>query len=465
VETPRAAWRRTDRWAFAAILAATAAGLALRIAAGTGALWLDEAWSAVFARDARTPLGVLWLINHDNNHHLNTLWMQWVGFDAPPLAQRALAIASGTLTIPVAAAIGWRRSRAAAVIAAGLFALSPVLVCYGSEARGYAPMLLAFTAAILLVDRWLAAPERPPRTPSLAIALGLGFLAQATILFGLAALLGWAAIERRRQVGTVTVAREMARLFGPALLTIFTMGALMWLAAHRSPYGFSVGGLEPHSWSGWRNALAELLRYTLGWPLLLAVVVPVALLVAPRSRLRGLALWSVFAFPLVLALLALPNSMMPRYYLVASVALLLWLAEWLAQLGARSRLLRTGVAITLLALAGAMLWADRLLIENQRGDPGAAITLLAALAPTGTTVMVEQHRESAVLDAAAAYRHYPLVAQIAPCPAAPFLLADRHGTEQFAGTVHACGHSYVALATHRAEGPSGLHWQLLGRRD
>jgi hypothetical protein len=465
VPAPGAAWGRSDRWAVAAVLAATAAGLALRIAAGTGALWLDEAWSAVFARDARTPLGVLWLINHDNNHHLNTLWMQLVGFDAPPLAQRALAIASGTLTIPVAAAIGWRRSRAAAVIAAGLFALSPVLVCFGSEARGYAPMLLAFTAAILLVDRWLAAPERPPRTPSLAIALGLGFLAQATILFGLAALLGWAAVERRRRAGTVAAVREMARLFGPALLTICTMGVLMWLAAHRSPHGFSVGGLEPHSWSGWRSALAELLRYTLGLPLLPALIVPVVLLVAPRSRLRDLALWSVFAFPLVLALLALPNSMMPRYYLVASVALLLWLAEWLAQVGSRNRLLKAGTAVTFLVLAGAMLWNDRLLIENQRGDPGAAITILKALAPKGTTVMVEQHRESAMLDAAAAYRHYRLVAQIAPCPAAPFLLADRHGDEPFAGSVQACGHNYVAVATHRAEGPSGLHWQLLRRRD
>ncbi|MCC2975857.1 hypothetical protein LK533_04095 [Sphingomonas sp. PL-96] len=354
---------------------------------------------------------------------------------------------------------------AAAVIAAGLFALSPALVCYGSEARGYAPMLLAFTAAILLVDRWLAAPDQPPRTPSLAMALGLGFLAQATILFGLAALLGWAAIERWRRAGALTALREMARLFGPALLTIAAMAGLMWLAAYSSPYGFAVGGLEPHSWSGWRTALAELLRYTLGLPLLPALIVPLALLLAPRSRLRDLALWSAFAFPLVLALLALPNSMMPRYYLVASVAVLLWLAEWLAQVGSRGGLRRTAMAMTLPVLAAAMLWTDRLLIENQRGDPGAVITILAALAPTGTTVMAEHHRESAVLDAAAAYRHYPLVAQIAPCPAAPFLLADRHGAEQFAGAVHACGRTYVPVATHWAKGPSGLHWQLLRRRD
>ena len=454
-----------SRWALAAIALVTAAGLALRIAASTGALWLDEAWSAVFARDSGTPLGVLLLINHDNNHHLNTMWMQLVGFDAPPLLQRALAIASGTLTIPVAAAIGWRRSPAAGAITAVLFAFSPALVCYGSEARGYAPMLLAFTTAILLVDRWLAAPEREPRAPGLAIALGLGLLAQATIVFGFAALLAWAAVERRRLAGPATVAREMLRLFGPAMLTMAAIVGLMWWAAHSSRDGFAVGAIDPHRWDGWAAALSKLLHYTLGLPPLLAAAAIVALPFAPASRLRALALWGVLAFPLVLALLALPNSMMPRYYLVASVTLLLWLGERLADIAARGVRNRRAAGLALLAAVVPMLALDRVLIVNQRGDPGAAITAMANLAPGGTTVSVDRDRETAVLDAAAAVRHYPLTVQTELCPAAPFLLIDADARRAFPKDVRACHRDYRVVREGRAEGLSGLDWQLLRRRD
>ena len=140
-----------------AVAALTLLGLALRLLAARGALWLDEAWSATFAQEAVTPIGVIWRVNHDNNHILNTLWLQLLGPDATPLAQRALAIATGTAAIPLAAMFCARRSTAAALIAALAFALSPILVTYGSEARGYAPMIAAFLGTLVLVGwSWLA---------------------------------------------------------------------------------------------------------------------------------------------------------------------------------------------------------------------------------------------------------------------------------------------------------------------
>src|ERR1700753_4261423 len=98
--------------------AIVALGLALRFAAGGGASVLDEAWSAVTAHDVGTPLGVFLKINHDNNHHLNTLWLQLVGLDAPPLVQRGLSIVTGTAAIGVAWLIGARIGRWAAMCAA-----------------------------------------------------------------------------------------------------------------------------------------------------------------------------------------------------------------------------------------------------------------------------------------------------------------------------------------------------------
>ena len=146
-----------------AVAALTLLGLALRLLAARGGLWLDEAWSATFAQEVGTPLGVILQVNHDNNHILNTLWLQLVGPDATPMLQRALSIACGTATIPLAALFARRGGGAAAVVAALIFAISPILVTYGSEARGYAPMIAAMLLMLVLIDRWLE--ERTTPTP------------------------------------------------------------------------------------------------------------------------------------------------------------------------------------------------------------------------------------------------------------------------------------------------------------
>ena len=128
---------------WAAVGAATLAGLALRIAAAQGGLWTDEAWSVIYAAQARDAVGVFLRINHDNNHHLYSLWLQAIGSDASPLVARLPAILAGTLCVPMAALVVARRSAWAGVVAAILFAVSPTMVNFGSEARGYSLMLLA----------------------------------------------------------------------------------------------------------------------------------------------------------------------------------------------------------------------------------------------------------------------------------------------------------------------------------
>src|SRR3978361_1267230 len=100
----------------------TLVGLALRIAAARGGFWTDEAWSMIYAAQARDAAGVFLRINHDNNHHLYTLWLQALAMRASPLLARAPAIVAGTLAIPIAALLFDRRSRIAEVVAALLFA-------------------------------------------------------------------------------------------------------------------------------------------------------------------------------------------------------------------------------------------------------------------------------------------------------------------------------------------------------
>ncbi|MDB5699427.1 MAG: hypothetical protein JWN69_2231, partial [Alphaproteobacteria bacterium] len=209
---------RLPRGTWLAIGAITLIGLALRIAAARGGLWMDEAWSMMFATETRSWPAVFLYINHDNNHHLNTLWLQLVGIEAPPLAVRALAIVSGSAAIFVAALLGARRGATAAWITALLFALAEAMVTYGSEARGYAPMLLALLALLLVAERWLDRPDAPPPARWVLLWCALGTLANLTMLFGVVAISGYALIVLlRRGMPPVAALLAAVRLMAPGI--------------------------------------------------------------------------------------------------------------------------------------------------------------------------------------------------------------------------------------------------------
>ena len=106
-----------QRW-WTAVCAIALAGLVLRVIAARGGLWTDEAWSVIYAAQARDPLGVFLRINHDNNHHLYSLWLQAIGPAASPLLARTPAILAGSLCVIVAALFAGRRSPVAGIVAA-----------------------------------------------------------------------------------------------------------------------------------------------------------------------------------------------------------------------------------------------------------------------------------------------------------------------------------------------------------
>lgn len=451
---PAAPWRL--------IVPIAVVGLALRIAAARGGLWLDEAWSAVFARDVSTPAGILLSINHDNNHHLNTLWLQFVGLDASPLAQRGLSIAAGTLTILVAGALGGRRGTTAGVVTALLFALSPILVTYGSEARGYAPMLLALVTALLVVERWLDDAGTPSPAATLAIIVVLGMVSQLTMIFGIAALAGWAVLRAglgpapRPSIGAV------ARAFAPALAVAAGAIALVFGVAE-SRGGFQIGSYQPFAGVVYVHGLSDALRYTLGLPtafgaLLVAAAVGALMLPSLRQRVGFHAL-ALLGLPLAALVLHLGNSGIARYYLLSVVALLLVLAEdggWAVRRGGGTRWLALGLVV---AVCGGSLSEDVALVRNQRADPAAAIAAMRARAPDGTTVALDQPRASAVIDAASASARYRV--SLAQC--GRFLFVDRDGDTPFPHRPARCGRHYRVIAEGHPTGLSGTHWMLYTR--
>ena len=454
----------------AIIIAAIAAlGLALRLLAANGGLWVDEAWSVEYVRRVASPLGVLTAINHDNNHHLNSWWLELVGPAAAPLAMRALSIASGTATILVAAAYGARRGAAAAIVAAALFAFAPILVTYGSEARGYAPMLLCLMLMIALVDRWLETPRRPPPRLTFGALALVGLLSQLTMIFGLAAIAGWIFAAHATRL---SLARTLSRTFDamlPAIAAVLAIIALVLGAAAASATGFQVGSYAAFTWPSLLAALDTMTETTFGLPAsgsgatyavtaLAAAFVCLALRL-PRGRIVFFLLAAV-GLPEAVALIQPANPGYPRYYLLSSVALLLVATELAPALWKR-RAGRIALAFALAAFGAASLAQNLALIRTARGDPPAAIAAMRARAPEGTSILVTE-RPSAVLRLAAAQAHYPLALRSA-CPAR-FLFFDQAGRRPAPPAIVRCGVRYTPVAHRVPSRLSGTEWTLYERK-
>lgn len=457
-----------SRPAWTAVAALALAGLWLRIAAAHGGLWTDEAWSMAYAIEARDAIGVFLRINHDNNHHLNTLWLQFVGPNADPVLARALSIAAGTLAVPLAAAIGARRGGIVAALAAAAgFALAPIMVVYGSEARGYALLVLAMLGAIFIVDRWLEATDTRPPAAALAAVTILGLLSHLTMIVAVALLGLWTYVALRPGAGPRKAAIATARLWLPACLAAGLLLALIVLAALTSPTGPRIGGHVPFTLAGLGEALALLTAFTLGPAFVPAWIAPalVGLGVLVLDRLGGLGkrrsfyLVTILLLPALVALVRPGNAEFARYFLVVAIGLLLLAADLAARGWGRGGAWRAVAAIAFAAMLATGLWRDAAVIEMRRGDPDEAIRAMAARAPRGARLQLVVERQTAVYRLAAARLRYPLlVAQ--GCASADFWLVPLERPTPDRRLRDGCGRPWTLVAARRVTGLSGDSWAL-----
>ena len=417
---------------WAAVGAIAMAGLALRIVAARGGLWTDEAWSVVYAAQARDAAGVFLRINHDNNHHLYSLWLQAIGPAAAPLLARAPAILAGTLGIVVAALFAGRRSQAAGIVAALLFALSPALVVFGSEARGYAMMVLAALLMFLVVSD--AIDGRTVRSASLVLA-GLaifGMFSHLTMAAPVAIAALWFYLEKRTETAPSAALLATARFMGPALVATAALVVFVFAAAMASPSGMRLGGYEPFSALQFASALNDLALWSIGlgapWPWLAPLIVGLAaaamLVVRPNwlgSRARLYALL-ILAVPLGAGLLQSGNTSFARYYLASAIGLLLLVSEWIGRGFAGRGEARVGAFVLAAALLAVSLYRDSQVIAFDRGRPDGPVSDMARLSPTGARIAFTQPRLKAVVAVAAERTGY--AARFAGgCDKADFLLA------------------------------------------
>ena len=457
------------RWWWA-VFAIAAAGLVLRFVCALGDLWFDEAWSAVQARDALTPIGVFTGINHDNNHHFNSVWMQMMGIGAWPPLIRFLSILSSTAAILVAARIAEPRGRPTMIVTALLFAISPILVTMGSEARGYASMTLAMLVAILFIDRWLAGDIAYRRPTTLALCFFLGAFSQLTMIFAAVALVGWPFFALWKRNGLRAAMAETIQVFWlPVLALVFVLGFVLGVA-QLAGTGFRFGRYDPFELFQYLNGVTTAIGYTVGlpWKDLWPIAYTLALLViAPHWGASRIALYriAIFGFPFLLAVLHAGNVGHARYYLTACVPLLLMLAEMIGFGLAQGGWRRIVAGIGLGAMTIGSLWCDGVLAIDQRGDPGGPVREMMARAPQGATMLLDRDTGLAMTTVAAARRGYNVNIVLGRCDAsARFLLIDRFLGEQFPPSPDRCGMRFVPVAQHRMRSLSGTDWTLYERR-
>ena len=464
--------------ATALLLAIVLLGLALRLWSARGGLWVDEAWSAVMVERARTPLGIVTAINHDNNHHLNSLWMWLVGFGAPPIALRALSIATGTATIVVAAAIGAQRSARHGLVIAALVAVSPIMVDYGAEARGYMPMLLALMTMVWLVLRWLATTDdatddgHGPRWKLAALAT-LGLFSQLTMVFGLCAITLWVAVALRSRHPRAVATPRTIRLLLPTIVATAAVFGVVLGAAAASATGMQVGDYVAFSPAAMSHALVVMVAASIGglaaptWIAGVATVCIALALVTVVRRRDPVAIFylaAIIGLPLGLAVLRVGNTGMPRYFLLSALAIILLLATLLADGLGKVRGIRIVSALLLALVMVASIRDDLSQAALRRGDTGAAIAAMAALSPSGASVLVDHLRPIATFRVGAAERGYPLRI-VEECPAPAFLHVDLDDDAPAADTTSRCAVRYRLLIVRRRAVLSGVDWALYARAD
>ena len=452
-----------------AVSAIALVGLALRVVAARGGLWTDEAWSVISAAQARDPIGVFLRINHDNNHHLYSLWLQAIGPAASPMLARAPAILAGTLCVIVAAILAGRRSMAAGIVAALLFAITPTFVVFGSEARGYAMMLLA--ALLILLVAGDVIDGRPVRhAPAwLALLALLGMLSHLTMAAAVAIATLWVYLEWRQERGPAAALSATRTLMVPALATTAAVVAFVFAAAAVSPLGLRVGGYEPFSSLHYVTALNDLSLWTVGlgapWPWLvpvcfcalgLLILIRCPQWLGHRARLYALL---ILVVPLGILAVHAGNSGFARYYLTCAIGMLLLLSDWVARGFAGPPKVRIAAAALVVSLVVVSLYRDSVLIREDRGRPAAALEDIAALSPGGARIAFAELRLKGVVAVAAERSGYP-ARYAGDCTPADFLLASQSRWLAAPTRVDRCGVPMEAIDSSVTIPLTGDSWVL-----
>jgi len=462
-------------------------GAVLRVTASLNDLWLDEIWTLWMLGqevDAWPDL-VRGAMRHDNNHLLNSAWMNVLGPHRPSLYYRLPSIMAGVAAIAIAWEIGWQRSRAAARFSAAAFAISYLLVNCQSEARGYGILSACVLAGQWAVQAAFFRGGRPAAWFAIAAfnaACLLGFAAHATFAFWYLAALPWTAAKIA--AGDGSAARKLATLAMWHALPLAAM-AVLYLGFLQ---GMTVGGGPEASLLA---TVCQTLSLLAGGPaaqpgaaIVAGTVATVAALCLAQAARRAadeaaLSLLAVVLVPAaVIAAAPIPHYAV-RYMLVPSISLMVLVGRELPELFMRAarvpaaKLLRGGMAALVLAAAAGNFARDAALIARGRGAYAATLDWMrsASADPQGVITCYSNHE----------FRNRLLVAyHSASIPGGRYRLFDssslprqgaewyilldaRHGGVGRERIADRHGNPYRLVRAVRSGGLSPSHWHVYRR--
>lgn len=163
---------------------------ALYLFCAGGGLWGDEVLSLQWAKSSKSPLDLVILFRHDNNHPLNSAWMMLLGQGSPAPCYRALSIVSGMASLFLINLLAFRLTPAARLPVLILSSGSYAFILYFSEARGYGPAVACSLGALAIFLKAGFAPSWR-WTPLFWVIFTLGLLSHPTIIYPIAGMGGW----------------------------------------------------------------------------------------------------------------------------------------------------------------------------------------------------------------------------------------------------------------------------------
>lgn len=179
-------------WEWALLLLILAVGVAARLVFIQRAVEYDEAYT--YVEFARHPVRqIISDYHHPNNHVLHTLLVHLSTrlFGGGLWAVRLPACAAGVLILPAVYALGRRLYHPwAGLAAAGLLAVTPAMVSYSVNARGYTLLTLCAVLLFLLADSARARKNRAAWA-LMALVTALGFYTIPTMLYPFGILAAW----------------------------------------------------------------------------------------------------------------------------------------------------------------------------------------------------------------------------------------------------------------------------------
>ena len=370
------ALRGVAAWEWAMLAAATALAIALRlrdlgqpIRYDEAATWLDYASKplATGLADYRFP----------NNHLFHTLLVHLSAalFGDSPVALRLPAFVAGVVLVPLTWGVARvHHSRGAAALAAVLVATSASLVLYSTNARGYS-IVCCLTMAIAIVACRQRRSDNEAGWLAIAVLAAIGTWAIPIMLYPLFGIVLWLWAEARAGDASIDGRAMRARIGWTGAATA-ALTALFYLpVVARTGIALVVGNrfVRPQSRRSFFAALPGFYGdlwgdWTRGWPIALAVLVGIGVLVAVAVRASRRQRVSLFGAALAAAtILLVVNGRVPYLrvwlfllplFLVAAAGGLAWLGERLLTVfGLASRPAIAGAALaglaTLLGVAGA----------------------------------------------------------------------------------------------------------------